>query len=93
MTELAYKFTLVGARYCPLLDRRVAHLYYTSDGRHLSMYVVPGTVRSVGFAQRVAGRHVRLATLGGHHVGIVAEHREDVEAFARSLTTTVALLE
>jgi anti-sigma factor RsiW len=83
--------TLVGARYCPLLDRQVAHLYYTSDGRHLSVYVVPGTVRGDdGFARRLVGRHVRLETLAGQHVGIVAEHREDVAAFARALTTTVA---
>ena len=34
--------SLVGGRYCPLLDRRAAHLYYTSDGRHLSVFVLAG---------------------------------------------------
>jgi anti-sigma factor RsiW len=84
--------SLVGGRYCPLLDRQAAHLYYTSDGRHVSLYVLPGSLHGErGFARRVAGRHVRLLSVAGEHVGIVAEHREDVAAFEHSLVTTLAL--
>src|SRR5207247_1634737 len=36
---------LVGARYCPLIDRRVGHVYYVGGGRHLSVYAVPGSGR------------------------------------------------
>ena len=83
---------LVGGRYCPLVDRQAAHLYYASDGRHLSLYVLPGRVHAAeGFASRLAGRHVRLLSVAGQHVGIVGEHHEDVVAFERSLTTTLAL--
>lgn len=85
--------SLVGARYCPLLDRRVAHLYYTSDGRHLSVFVVPGGLHGDGaFDHRVVGRYVRLLRVAGAQVGIVGEHREDVRALESSLTRTVAAL-
>jgi anti-sigma factor RsiW len=84
--------SLVGARYCPLLDRRVAHLYYTSAGRHLSLFVLPGPLRGdLGSARRVVGRHVQLVTVAGQHVGIVGERHEDVAAFERSFHTTLAL--
>jgi hypothetical protein len=85
--------SLLGGRYCPLLDRRAAHLYYTSDGRHVSVFVVPGTLYGGdGFDRRVAGRHVRLLRVTGAQVGIVGEHREDVRALEGSLTRTVAAL-
>jgi anti-sigma factor RsiW len=85
--------TLLGGRYCPLLDRRAAHLYYTADGRHVSVYVVPGRLYGGdGFDRRVAGRHVRLMQVTGAHVGIVGEHRDDVRALEGSLTRTVATL-
>lgn len=83
--------SLVGGRHCPLLDRQAAHLYYTSDGRHVSLYVLPGSLRGdQGFARRVAGRYVHLLSVAGQHVGIVGEHGEDVAAFERSLVTTLA---
>ena len=34
-----------GGRFCPLLDRKVAHLFYAAEKRHLSLYVVPGPAR------------------------------------------------
>jgi anti-sigma factor RsiW len=82
---------LVGGRYCPLLDRRVAHLYYAAAGRHVSLFVIPGSLHGEeGFASRTAGRQVRLLQVAGSQVGIVGERGEDVAAFERSLTTTVA---
>jgi anti-sigma factor RsiW len=88
----ASELLLVGGRYCPLLDRQAAHLYYTSDGRHVSLYVVPGSLHGEqGFARPVLGRHVRLLSVAGQHVGIVGEHQEDVAAFERALTTSLAL--
>lgn len=84
--------SLVGGRYCPLLDRQVAHLYYTSNGRRVSLFVLPGALHGErGFARRLAGRHVRLLSVAGEHVGIVGEHREDVAAFEHSIVTTLAL--
>ena len=84
---------LVGGRYCPLLDRRAVHLYYAADGRHVSLFVIPGSLHGEeGFARRVAGRQVRLLRVAGSQLGIVGEHRGDVEAFERALTTTVATL-
>ena len=85
---------LVGARYCPLIDRRVGHVYYAGrGGRHLSIYAVPGSVR---FPRRFeAGprdRVVRLIRVEGRTVGLVGERLEDVAAFERALTSTYARL-
>lgn len=85
--------SLVGGRYCGLLDRRAAHLYYTADGRHLSVYVVPGRLYGAdAFGARVAGKQVRLLRVADVQVGIVAEHAEDVRSLESSLTRTVATL-
>jgi anti-sigma factor RsiW len=82
---------LLGARRCPLLDRQVVHVYYAAENRHLSLFVVPSPVwfgRS--YARAVRDTTVRLVTVGGLHCGLVGEQSEDVEAFRRALTTTVA---
>jgi anti-sigma factor RsiW len=85
---------LVGARYCPLLDRKVGHLYYVGRGRHLSLYAVPGSVRFArDFADNPRGRVVRLLRMEGRTVGLVGERPEDVAAFERALTSTYASLE
>jgi anti-sigma factor RsiW len=86
---------LVGARYCPLVDRRVGHLYYAGRGRHLSVYAVPGSVR---FARDFLdtprrGRVVRLLRVEGRTVGLVGERPEDVAAFEQALTSTYARLD
>jgi anti-sigma factor RsiW len=84
---------LVGARYCPLIDRRVSHLYYTGGGRHLSLYAVPGSVRFPReFAANPRDRVVRLLRVDGQTVGLVGERPEDVAAFERALTATYARL-
>ena len=81
---------LVGARYCTLLDRTVAHLYYTGGDKHLSLFVVPGPVRSTSREMRPRGNFVRLMRVGGTEVGLVSEEEESVDAFERALSTTVA---
>jgi anti-sigma factor RsiW len=81
---------LVGARYCPLLERSVAHLYYTNGDHRLSMFVVPGPVRDAPRELRPRGNFVRLMRVGGTTVGLVSEEESTVAAFERALSTTVA---
>ena len=84
---------LVGARYCPLIDRRVGHMYYAGGGRHLSIYAVPGGVRFPRqFTDNPRARVVRLLRIEGSTVGVVGERPEDVSAAARALTSTYARL-
>ena len=84
---------LVGARYCPLIDRRVGHVYYVGHGRHLSIYAVPGSVRFPReFLSSQSTRVVRLIRVEGRTVGLVGERPDDVAAFARALTATYARL-
>lgn len=82
---------LVGGRFCGLLDRRVAHLYYAGDKRHLSLYVVPGPARFAGgFAARRGGENVRLLRSGGVTLALVSEDADTVEAFHRALAMSRA---
>jgi anti-sigma factor RsiW len=81
---------LVGARYCVLLDRRVAHLYYSNGEHHLSLFLVPGPVRDLSREMRPRGNYVRLLRAGGTNVGIVSEEEDNVEAFKRALSSTIA---
>jgi anti-sigma factor RsiW len=82
---------LVGGRFCPLLDRRVAHLYYEGPKRRLSLYVVPGPARfPSGFGLRVRDENVRLLRTGGTTVALVSEDPEVVDAFHRALSVSTA---
>lgn len=82
---------LVGARQCPIADRRVGHLYYVGDDRRVSLFVVPGSVRFSGsFGASPRRLTVRLIRVSGSVVGIVGEHAEDVDAFEEAFRTTVA---
>jgi anti-sigma factor RsiW len=82
---------LVGGRFCPLLDRRVAHLYYEGGKRRLSLYVVPGPARfTPGFGLRVRQENVRLVRTGGVTVALVSEDGDVVDAFHRALAVSVA---
>jgi anti-sigma factor RsiW len=84
---------LVGARYCPLLDRFAAHLYYTAEDRHASLFVIKGPARfGDAYEGRIGGQTVLLLHSAGTTVGIVSERPEDVEAFRRKFTTTIAAL-
>jgi anti-sigma factor RsiW len=85
---------LIGARYCPLIDRRVAHLYYSGDDVNLSLFVIPGSVRIAGEHDAEAlGQTVHLRRVGGTVVGVVSSSEEAVERLERALTRTVASAE
>jgi len=84
---------LVGARYCPLVDRIVAHLYYAGEERRLSVFVLSGPVRfSDDGDARSRGTHVRFLRSAGMTVALVSDKPEDVEAFRSAFRTTVARL-
>lgn len=85
---------LLGARYCPLIDRQVAHLYYSGDDVNLSLFVVPGSVR-MGTSHKAQhmGQSVHLMRVGGTVVGVVSSSEEAVDAVERALTRTVARLD
>ena len=86
---------LVGARYCPLVDRLAAHVYYANDDRHLSVFVLAGPARFRGYelGTEARGREVRFLRSAGMTVALVSEHEEDVAAFREHFTTTTALLD
>jgi negative regulator of sigma E activity len=91
LPEQAAGLEMVGGRYCSLMDRRVAHVYYTGGDQRLSVYVVPGWVRLDRPRQMTRGNTtVRLLRAGDATVGLVSERPEAVEAFERALTITVA---
>ena len=82
---------LVGGRFCPLFDRKVAHLYYAGEKRHLSVFVVPGPARfASGFVTRKAGENVRLLHTAGVTLALVGEDMETVDAFNRALSMSRA---
>jgi anti-sigma factor RsiW len=88
--EAAGGLELAGARFCPLLDRSVGHLYYTNGEHRLSLFVVPGPVREASREMRPRGNFVRLVRVGGSTLALVSEEESTVEAFQRALSTTVA---
>jgi anti-sigma factor RsiW len=89
--EAAGGTELLGARYCPLIDRTVAHLYYSGDDVNLSVFVVPGSVRmgALHKAQHL-GQTVHLIRVGGTVVGVVSASEDAVKAVEHALTRTVA---
>lgn len=85
---------LVGGRLCSLTDRRVAHVYYVGADSHLSLFLVPGTVRfGETYSGRSRGANVRLLRVGGAIVGIVGDREEDVAGMEQAFGTTVARAE
>jgi Putative zinc-finger len=83
---------LVGARYCELPGLvRVPHLYYASENRVVSLFVVPQRVRFQGpYAVETRGHAVRLLRVGGSVVGLVGDDAGDVDHFAQAFETMVA---
>jgi len=94
LPERVGELTLVGARYCPLLDASSApHLYYASEQGRFSILVVPHGVRfDESWAGDVRGNAVRLLRLGGTVVALVGEDEASTDRFARRFRTTVAAL-
>jgi anti-sigma factor RsiW len=86
--ESAGGMQLVGARYCRVVDRRYAHLYYADGERHLSLHVVPGWL-SLDRVQRGSkwGRAVVLMRTEGAVVGLTSEDPGAVDAFVRELSS------
>jgi anti-sigma factor RsiW len=82
---------LVGGRFCSLADRSVAHVYYVGADSHVSLFLVPGTVRfGETYSGRSRGANVRLLRVGGATVGIVGDREEDVAGMEQAFGTTVA---
>jgi anti-sigma factor RsiW len=82
---------LVGGRYCRLLDRTVAHVYYGGGEQQLSLFVIPGSVRfDRSFVWRGRGTTVNLIRVAGSNVALVSADAPSVAAFRRSLERTIA---
>jgi anti-sigma factor RsiW len=85
---------LVGARYCPLGDRSVPHVYYAGRRHRLSVFVVTGPLRFERELQRESlGQHLRFLRSAGLTVALVAEEQELVDAFASEFEQTLAQLQ
>jgi hypothetical protein len=87
----AHTVELVGARYCPLVDRVAAHVYYNGGARPVSVFLLSGPARiGDGWVGTVRGLRVRLLHAVGRTLAIVGESPAEVDAAARAFTTTVA---
>jgi anti-sigma factor RsiW len=85
---------LVGGRYCTLLDRGVAHLYYSAGEHQASLFVLRGPARlGTGYEGRMGARTVMVFPAGGVLVGVVADRSEDAAALRRRFQTTTAALQ
>ncbi len=86
--EAAGGMQLVGARYCRVVDRRFAHVYYADGDRHLSLHVVPGWLSLDRVQRRTRwGRAVVLMRAEGAVVGLTSEDPRAVDAFVRELSS------
>jgi len=82
---------LVGAGYCPLVDRVAAHVLYEGEEASVSVYVVTGRLRApLRWSARIDGLHVRFLRSAGRTLAIVGESEADVRACARGFARTVA---
>ena len=89
--ESAHGLDLVGGRYCPIADRKVAHLYYGNKERNLSLYVVPGPLRfEQEGVRRAGGRMIQFLHVSGTRVALVGEERDDLKEFQKRFHTTLA---
>jgi hypothetical protein len=84
---------LVGARYCALLDRMAAHVYYEGEERQLSLFVLPGPARFAGELEtRTRDRAVRLLRSAGTTIALVGDRDEDVKTFRDELVSATVRL-
>lgn len=82
---------LIGGRPCRLLDRAVAHLYYGSERKRLSVFVIPGSVRINRSLRTRRGRNtVALVRFGDSLLGLVSDDPASVEAFSSALSVSFA---
>ena len=94
LPRYAHAAELVGARYCPLVDRVAAHVYYGGEGQGaVSVFVLSGPARiGDGWSGTAKGLHVRLLRSAGRTLALVSESEKDVAATARAFLVTVATL-
>jgi hypothetical protein len=91
LPSYAHAAELVGARYCPLVDRVAAHVYYGGGAGIVSVFLLSGPARiGNGWEGSARGLHVRLLPAAGRTLAIVGESEADVAETARAFTTTVA---
>ena len=82
---------VVGVRYCPLVDRIAAHVYYGGEGSLVSVFVIAGPARiGSGWSGVARGLQVRLVPSAGRTIAIVGESAADVDATAREFLSSVA---
>jgi hypothetical protein len=82
---------LVGARYCALVDRVVAHVVYEGDRTSVSLFVITGPLRVAGpWSAEVNGLHMSFVRAAGRTLAIVSDSEEHVGAMLRSFATSVA---
>ncbi len=92
LPPLAHAAGLVGARYCPLVDRVAAHVYYGGEGEGLvSVFLLSGSARiGDGWSGTAHGLHVRLLHAAGRTLAVVGESEADVAATAHAFQVTIA---
>ena len=85
----------MGARYCPLVDRVAAHVYYGGEGEGIvSVFLLSGSARiGDGWSGTAHGLHVRLLHAAGRTLAVVGESEADVAATARAFQVTVAAVD
>jgi hypothetical protein len=82
---------LIGVRYCPLVDRIAAHIYYASRASRVSVFVIAGPARiHDGWRGEIAGLRVRMLRSAGRTLAIVGAVDTDVEAMAGAFRSSVA---
>ncbi len=82
---------LLGVRYCPLVDRVAAHVYYAGERSLVSVFVLSGPVRvGDGWAGELSHLQVQLFYSAGRTLAIVGESPQDVEAVTRAFRSSVA---
>ena len=91
----AHAAQLVGARYCPLVDRVAAHVYYGGEGEGIvSVFLLSGSARiGDGWSGTAHGLHVRLLHAAGRTLAVVGESEGDVATTARAFQVTVAAVD
>jgi hypothetical protein len=83
--------SLVGARYCALVDRVAAHVLYEGDRTSVSLYVITGPLRARrDWSTLVDGLHLHFVRAGGLTLAIVGESEDEVRAVLRAFATSVA---
>jgi hypothetical protein len=91
LPKAAGNVEIVGVRYCPLVDRIAAHVYYGGEGSLVSVFVLSRPARvGAGWSGVSRGLQVRLFPSAGRIVAVVGQSAADVDAVARAFHSSVA---